>query len=49
MRVAKTMDHSSIHVHIAIATQVIQLPHSEQQACFINIEVWLVTLRDESA
>ena len=24
-----------IHVHIAIATEVIPLPHSEQQACFI--------------
>ena len=31
-----------VHVHIglAIATEVIQLPHSEQQACFINKEVW---------
>ena len=38
---------TQVHVHIAIATQVIQLPHSEQQACFINIEVWLVTLKDE--
>ena len=35
-------------VHIAIATEVIQLPCSGQQGCFI-IEVWLVTLTDESA
>ena len=38
-----------VHVHIAIVTEVIQLPHSQQQACFINVEVWLVTLTDESA
>ena len=37
-----------VHVHIATATEVIQLPHSREQACFI-IEVWLVTLRDENA
>ena len=37
-----------VHVHTAIATEVIQLPCSGQQACFI-IEVWLVTLTDESA
>ena len=36
-----------VHVHIAIATEVIQLPHSWQQACF-TIEVWLVMLTDES-
>ena len=35
-------------VHIAIVTEVIQLPHSQQQACFINVEVWLVTLTDEN-
>ena len=29
-----------VHVHIAIVTEVIQLPHSRQQACFINKEVW---------
>ena len=34
MWVARIMDHSSIHVHIAIATVVIQLPRSGQQACF---------------
>ena len=45
----KIMDHSS-HVHIAIlATEVIKLPHSWQQACFINVEVLLVTLTDENA
>ena len=38
-----------VHVHIAIATEVIQHPHSGQQACFINIEVWMVTLIDENA
>jgi len=46
-----------VHVHIgydiAIAilkhTEVIQLPNSRQQACFINVEVWLVTLTDENA
>ena len=38
-----------VHVHIALATEVIQLPHSRQQACFINVEVWLVTLTDENA
>ena len=38
-----------VHVHIAIATEVIQHPHSRQQACFINIEVWMVTLTDENA
>ena len=38
-----------VHVHIAIATEVIQLPCSGQQAFFINVEVWLVTLTDESA
>ena len=38
-----------VHVHIAIVTEVIQLPHSQQQACFINVEVWLVTMTDESA
>ena len=37
-----------VHVHIAIVTEVIQLPHSQQQACFINVEVWLVTLTDEN-
>ena len=35
--------------HSYIATEVIQLPHSRQQACFINVEVWLVTLTDENA
>ena len=39
---------TSVHVHIAIATEVIQLPCSGQQACFINVEVWLVTLTAES-
>ena len=29
-----------VHVRIALATEVIQLPHSGQQACFINKEVW---------
>ena len=33
---------------LAIATEVIQLPCSGQQAFFINVEVWLVTLTDES-
>ena len=47
MWVSKFMDHSS-SVHTAIATEVIQLPCSGQQPCFI-IEVWLVTLTDESA
>ena len=37
-----------VRVHIAIATEVIQLPCSGQQACFI-IEVRLVTLTDGSA
>ena len=36
-------------VHVHIATEVIQLPHSWQQACFINVEVWLVTLTDKNA
>ena len=35
-------------VHIAIATEVIQLPCSGKQAFFINVEVLLVTLTDES-
>ena len=48
MWVAKLMDHSSTCTHIAIATEVIQLTHSRQQACFI-IEIWLVTLTDENA
>jgi len=39
---------TSVHVLIAIATEVIQLPCSGQQAFFINIEVWLVTFTDES-
>ena len=38
-----------VQVHIAIATEVIQLPRSGQQACFINIEVWLVILTDYNA
>ena len=38
---------TAVHVHIAIATEVIQLPCSGQQAFFINVEVWLVTLTDE--
>ena len=29
-----------VHVHIAIATEVIQLSHFRQQACFISVEVW---------
>ena len=40
---------TAVHVQIAIATEVIQLPHSRQQACFINVEVSLVTLTDGSA
>ena len=36
-----------VHIHIAIATEVIQLPHCWQQACF-TIEVWLVILTNES-
>ena len=28
------------YVHVHIATEVIQLPDSRQQACFINTEVW---------
>ena len=39
---------TSVHVHIAVATEVIQLPCSGQQAFFINVEVWLVKLTDES-
>ena len=35
-------DYTSVHVHIAIATQVIQLLHSQH-----IVEVWLVT--DENA
>ena len=38
-----------VHVHIAIATEVIQLSHSLQEACFIKVEVWLVTLTDALA
>ena len=38
-----------VHAHIAIATEVIQLPHPQQQASFINVEVLLVTLTDENA
>ena len=37
-----------VHVHIAIVTEVIQLPRYQQQASFINVEVWLVTLTDEN-
>ena len=37
-----------IHVHIAIASYT-ELPHSGQQACFINIVVWVVTPTDENA
>ena len=44
MWVTKIMDH----FRIAIATEVIQLPCSAQQAFFINVEVWLVTLTDET-
>ena len=39
-------------LHIAIATEVIQLLHSQQHTCFINIEVsllTLLTLTDENA
>ena len=39
---------TSVHVDIAIATEVIQLPCSGQQAFLINVYVWLVTLTDES-
>ena len=49
MWVAKFMHHSDTCIYIAIATEVIQLPHSRQQACFINIDVWLVTLTDKNA
>jgi len=49
MWVAKIMDHSSTCTHSYIATEVIQLPHFRQQACFINVEVWFVTLTDENA
>ena len=38
-----------MYTHSYIATEVIQLPHSRQQACFINVEVWLVTMTDENA
>ena len=47
MWVAKIVDNFSTCTH-ALATEVIQLPHSRQQACFINVEVWLVTLTDEN-
>ena len=46
---SKNIWTTPVHVHIAIATEVIQLSHSRQQACFINVEVWLVTLTDENA
>ena len=49
MWIAKFMDHLITLIHVHIATEVIQLPHSKQQACFINIDVWLVTLTDKNA
>ena len=46
MWVAKIMDHFCTCTYSY--TEVIQLPCSGQQAFFINVEIWLVTLTDES-